>query len=195
MSAPTPVPTQRPYRPRSIFGPLILVSIGVLILLHNTGIISMHSFGWWFAHYWPVLLIVWGVVKLMEYAWARQKGYATSPRLGGGSVVFLIFFIMFGLLATNSLNWDWPTLRGEFGDDSDFDFGNMWSPEHDFTENFALPMPSPQQIRIIGRRGDIKVKASQDGQAHVVVEKSLRSDSQSAADRLHESTHAKFEQQ
>jgi DUF4097 and DUF4098 domain-containing protein YvlB len=194
MSAPNPAPAQRPYRPRSVFGPLILISIGVLILLRTTGVISMHSFGWWFANYWPVLLIVWGVAKLLEYAWARQKGYAT-PRLGGGSIVFLVFFIMFGLLATNSRNWDWPAIRGEIGDDSDFDFGNMWGTEYDFTDNFAQPMPSPQQIRIIGRRGDIKVKASQDGQTHVVVEKSLRSDSQSSADRLNESTRAKFEQQ
>jgi DUF4097 and DUF4098 domain-containing protein YvlB len=194
MSAPTPIPERRPYRPRSVFGPLILIIIGVLILLHNMGVISMRSFGWWFAHYWPVLLIVWGAVKLLEYMWARQKGYA-NPRLGGGSIVFLVFFVLFGIGATNSLNWDWPAIHGQFGDDSDFDFEDMWGSHYDFTDNFSQPMASPQQIRIIGRRGDITVKASQDGQAHAVVEKSLRSDSQSAADRLNQSTHAKFEQQ
>lgn len=194
MSTPAPVPYQRPYRPRSVFGPVILVSIGVLILLRTTGVIGLHSFGWWYASYWPVLLIIWGVVKLLEYMWARQKGYAT-PRLGGGSIVFLVFFILFGMLATNSLGWDWPGLRSQLGDDADFDFGNMWGSNYDFTDNFAQPMPAPQQIRILGRHGNIKVKASPDSQAHVVVEKSLRSDSQSAADSLNQSTHAKFEQQ
>jgi|GraSoi2013_115cm_1033766.scaffolds.fasta_scaffold00050_10 hypothetical protein len=194
MSSPNPVPYQRPYRPHSVFGPLILISIGVLILLRNMGVISMHSFGWWFAHYWPALLIVWGVVKLIEYMWARQKGYST-PRLGGGSIVFLVFFILIGLLATSSLGWDWPGLRNEIGDDSDFDFGNMWGSSYDFTDSFEAPMSSPQQIRVLARHGDIKVKASQDGKAHVLVEKNLRSESQSGANRQNESSHPKFEQQ
>jgi DUF4097 and DUF4098 domain-containing protein YvlB len=192
MSTPNPVPYRRPYRPRSVFGPLILVAIGILILLHNTGVISAHSFGWWFAHYWPVLLILWGVIKLLEYMWARQKGYVT-PRLGGGGVVFLVFFILFGLLATNSLRWDWPGFRSEFNDD--FDFGDMWGNQYDYTDNFATPMPSAQQIRILGRHGDITIKSSADGQAHAVVEKNLRSQSQADADRQNESNHARFEQQ
>lgn len=191
MSAPTPVPAQRPYRPRSVFGPLVLISIGVLALLANMGVISLHSFRLWFARFWPVLLIVWGVVKLLEYMWARQKGYVT-PRLGGGSIVFLVCFIGFGVLATNSLDWDWPP-AGQISDD--FDFGDMWGSSYDFTDNFAVAMPAPQQIRIIGRRGDIKVKASTDNQAHVVVEKSLRSESQSGAESLNQSTRAKFEHQ
>jgi DUF4097 and DUF4098 domain-containing protein YvlB len=191
MSAPTPVPARRPYRPRSIFGPLVLITIGVLALLGNMGIISVHSFRLWFARYWPVLLIVWGVVKLLEFMWARQKGYI-APRLGGGSIVFLVFFIGFGVLATTSLDWDWPP-AGQISDD--FDFGEMWGSSYDFTDNFAVTMPAPQQIRIIGRRGDIKIKASTDNQAHVVVEKSLRSESQSGAESLNQSTRAKFEQQ
>jgi DUF4097 and DUF4098 domain-containing protein YvlB len=192
MSAPNPVPSNRPYQPRSVFGPLILVAIGVLILLRNMRIFTDHSVGWWFAHYWPVLLILWGVVKLVEYMWARQKGYAT-PRLGGGSVVFLVFFILFGMLATNSLQWDWPGVRSEFNDD--FDFGNMWGNQYDYTDNFSSAMPSAQEIRILGRHGDITIKTSADGQAHAVVEKSLRSESQADADRQNASSHAKFEQQ
>src|SRR5260370_18380724 len=56
-------------------------------------------------------------------------------------------------------------------------------------------MSSPQQIRVLARHGDIKVKASQDGKAHVLVEKNLRSESQSGANRQNESSHPKFEQQ
>ena len=38
-------------------------------------------------HYWPLLLIVWGVAKLLEHVWARQHGEPT-PRLGAGGIVF-----------------------------------------------------------------------------------------------------------
>lgn len=190
MSAPTPY--QRPYRPRSVFGPLVLVLVGVSILLYNMGLLTTRGLGWWFARYWPVILILWGVVKLLEFMWARQRGYAT-PRLGGGSIVFLVFFILFGVLATNSLSWDWQGFRNEVG--NDFDFGDMWGKEYDYTDNFATAMASPQQIRVLGRHGDITIKSSADGQAHAVIEKNLRSDSQSEADRINQSSQAKFEQQ
>ena len=40
------------YRRRSLFGPLLLVGIGVLFLLRNIGIIP--HLGWWFSRYWPL---------------------------------------------------------------------------------------------------------------------------------------------
>ena len=76
----------RHYYPRSLFGPLLLAAIGVLFLLRNMGVISYHTIGWWFSHYWPVLLIVWGVIKLLEYTWARKTG-RPAPGIGAGGVV------------------------------------------------------------------------------------------------------------
>ncbi len=58
MSTPGPVPVYRSTRPRSIFGPLVLVAVGILLLLGTTGRISMRGFFSWFAHYWPIILIV-----------------------------------------------------------------------------------------------------------------------------------------
>ena len=56
MSAPPQVPYYRP-RPRSIVGPLVLITIGVLFLLRTTGVISFQSFRNWMVQYWPLLLI------------------------------------------------------------------------------------------------------------------------------------------
>src|SRR5262249_7632644 len=49
--------------------------------------------------------------------------------------------------------------------------------------------------KIVGTRGDITVKASTDGQAHVSVSKKLRDDSQADADRRNLATNARFAQQ
>jgi len=55
---PPPPPVYR-YR-RSLAGPLILILIGVLFLLRNVGV---HVPVWqFFGRFWPVLIIVWGVV-------------------------------------------------------------------------------------------------------------------------------------
>lgn len=194
MSAANPTPAYRPQRPRSVFGPLMLVAIGVVLLLCTTGVLSWHSFGWGFARYWPVVLVLWGVAKLAEYVWARQKGYP-SPRLGPGSIVFLVFFILFGTALTRASNWNWAGIRSEIESNSDVDVSGFLGSGYDFTDNFAQPLPEAAQIKVLLNRGDISVTPSTDNLAHLIVHKTLRGDSQNDANRLNDSTRAKFQQQ
>jgi DUF4097 and DUF4098 domain-containing protein YvlB len=193
MSAPTPVPPNyyQP-RPRSIFGPLVLITLGVIFLLRTTGVIPSGALRVWFAHYWPVLLIIWGGAKLIEHLWARHRGEPT-PRLGGGSIVFLVFFILISTGVTKTSDWNWSGLRGaDWDPDINLDiFGNRYQ----FTDNFAQPLAGGTQIKVLCNQGDINVSASEDGQAHAVVHKVIRADSQDEANRLHDATHPKFTQQ
>jgi len=188
-------PNQAPYyppRPRSIFGPLVLITLGILFLLLTTGIVPSRTLGWWFVHYWPLLLILWGAVKMIEYMVARSRG-EPAPRVGSGAIVFLVFFTLFGTTVTRTANWNWHGMLNDTGmDDSDFDFFNN---RYSFTENFAQPLVGDAQIKVLGGLGDINVTASADAQAHVVVHKILRTDSQENADKLNNTTHAKFTQQ
>ncbi|MGH9554270.1 MAG: LiaF transmembrane domain-containing protein, partial [Terriglobales bacterium] len=69
-------PQPDPVAPRRSFaGPLALILVGVVFLLANTGMLAMRNIGLWFANYWPVLLILWGLHKLWEYNQAKQGGY------------------------------------------------------------------------------------------------------------------------
>ena len=191
MSSPTQTPYYRP-RPRSIVGPLVLITLGVIFLLRTTGVISFQAFRNWMVHYWPVLLILWGIAKLLEHIWARQRGEPT-PRLGAGGIVLLVFVIMLGSAATETANWNWRGIGDEMG--ADPDWGNWFGQHYDFTENLAQPLTSGSEIKILSARGDINVTASDDNQVHAVVRKSVRSDSQENANRLHASTHPLFTQQ
>ncbi|HEV7550086.1 MAG TPA: DUF4097 family beta strand repeat-containing protein [Candidatus Angelobacter sp.] len=192
MSASPQIPYYRS-RPRSIVGPLVLITVGVLFLLRTTGVISFQSFHTWMVHYWPLLLIFWGVAKLLEHLWARQRGEPT-PRLGAGGVVLLVFVILFGTAATRTAEWNWPDISREIG--ADPDFGDWIGGNHyDFTENFAQPLVGGSEIKVLSAGGDITVTPSGDNQVHAVVHKSVRTDSQESANHLNDSTRPKFIQQ
>ena len=55
---------------RLLTGPAVLLLIGVLALLHQMGVIE----GWWHL-FWPLLLILIGVIKLAERAALASEGY------------------------------------------------------------------------------------------------------------------------
>jgi hypothetical protein len=70
---------------QAIRGPVLLVSIGVLFAIHQAGVLS-------FARTWPLLVIVIGVMKLLERAWAPVQpvpgGYPNTgayPNVGASS--------------------------------------------------------------------------------------------------------------
>src|SRR5262249_31108896 len=140
---PVPPPSYYQPRPRSIFGPLALITLGVLFLLRTTGLIAGSTMRFWFARYWPLLLVVWGVAKLIEHILARSKGEPT-PRLGGGAITFLIFFVMFSWAFSKANGYNWSGLRDEWGIDPAWDWG--WSGRYEFTDNFAQPLAGGTQI-------------------------------------------------
>jgi DUF4097 and DUF4098 domain-containing protein YvlB len=191
MSASPQVPYYR-QRPRSIVGPIVLITLGVLFLLRTTGVISFQSLRHWMVYYWPLLLIFWGVAKLLEYLWARQHGEPT-PRLGAGAVMLVVFIILFGTGVTRTADWNWRGIGDEMGADPDWD--NMFGNHYDFTDTFAQPLAGGSEIKILSAQGDITVTPSEDNQVHAIVHKSVRTDSQENANRLNDSTHPKFIQQ
>jgi len=184
---------QRSYRRRSLFGPLLVAAIGLIILLSNLGYFSRQHVFWWFSRYWPLILIFWGAVKFAEYLWARSRN-EPYPGIGGGGVVFLVFLIMFGMAATGASRVNWGFIDIDPGDDWGDGLG-IFGNRYDFTESFATPMPTGKQVRVLSSRGDITITPSPDDQAHVLVHKYIRGHSQEEANQFNNATHAKFDQQ
>src|SRR5579872_6219907 len=103
MASPTvpPVPPIRPLRPmrRSLSGPIVLILIGVFFLLGTMHVLNPKMLWLAFAHYWPLLLILWGIIKLIEYYVALHGGYEARG-IGAGGILFIIFLLIAGLSAS-----------------------------------------------------------------------------------------------
>lgn len=81
----------------SILGALLLIALGVLFLYANLD----PSFNPWpfLARFWPVLIILWGLSKLLSYVRARRDpALAGAGRISGGEVCLLVVVIMIGLV-------------------------------------------------------------------------------------------------
>src|ERR1700719_3249762 len=114
MSNPVPYPVQAPppLRPRrrSFAGPIVLIIMGVVFLMGNLHMLSWKRLGTLFAHYWPALLILWGVIKLIEYQQAQRDG-VPARGIGAGGVFLVIFIVFFGLIATHVERFHWNDIR------------------------------------------------------------------------------------
>jgi DUF4097 and DUF4098 domain-containing protein YvlB len=177
-SPPSRIPPPR-YR-RSISGPVVLISIGIVFLLGTMGYLHWTNLGYWFAHYWPVILIVAGVIKLVEYQAAQRQGYRASG-LGVGSIFLIIFVIVFGLTATQMSRVDWGQLKDQINiDDGDFTwFGEKYTYEDQLSQEF----PTGGSLHVVDARGAVNVSTSTDKEIHVSIHKRVNAENQSEADK------------
>src|SRR5512138_1691648 len=94
-------PAKVPYQPprRSFAGPLILIILGVLLLMGTMHLVDARMLLHYFGRYWPVLIILWGLIKVLEYFQDQAAG-RPSRGVGAGGYIFLVFLILIGLSAT-----------------------------------------------------------------------------------------------
>ncbi|MBV8114545.1 MAG: DUF4097 family beta strand repeat protein [Silvibacterium sp.] len=149
------------YRRTSIVGPCLLVTIGVVALLLETGKLSAGAFWIWYARWWPVLLILVGLVSLAEYFWDRKNPYAGYRSAGG--VVFLI--ILLACIGWSAHGHWWGTFS--HFDDNGEEFFSMLGEEHDNDVEMDQSIPNGGSVTIQNARGDVTVTASEDGQMHL----------------------------
>jgi hypothetical protein len=117
---PPPIAPLPPRRHRSFAGPFVLIIVGTVFLLGTMRILSVARLAHLFANYWPVLLILWGVIKLIEHMQAQREGTRASG-IGAGGVLLVIMIVVFGLVATQLEHVDWSGLRENFNfNDGDF---------------------------------------------------------------------------
>src|SRR5260370_37232080 len=83
----------RPRR-RSIFTGVVLIVLGLIFLAQN----FRGEFGFWrlFSKWWPLLLILWGVAKLIDRLAAQRSGEGAPPTITGGGAFFGNFVCLFG---------------------------------------------------------------------------------------------------
>lgn len=172
-------------RPRgsSVFSGLVLIFIGLLLLLHNYRGFDLTRV---FEHWWPLILIVWGAIKIYERTAGARSGQAGASRITGGEVA-----LVFGLLALVGIVVAVDQGRRHLsGMDIDF-------PGETFASSIDVApktVPSNARVTVRGGRGDITVRAADAPEIRVAGKVNVKSWNESAARKLSEKISAEVVQ-
>jgi hypothetical protein len=188
--APPPVPPVAPVPPRrprrSFAGPLVLIVLGVVFLLGNLHMLAWYRIAVWFAHYWPVLLILWGVVKLIEHYQAQREGTRASG-IGAGGILLIVLIVVFGLIAAQLDRVNWSGLKDNFNIDNG-DFDNIFGETYNFNDHLEQSFPAGASLKVIDNHGAISVHPSDDNNVTVVVRKRISAANQDDANKYDSQT-------
>ncbi|HWY08206.1 MAG TPA: DUF5668 domain-containing protein [Candidatus Acidoferrales bacterium] len=170
-----------PARSSGLFSGLVLISVGVLVLLHNYGHLDLHGF---FVRWWPLMIIFWGAVKLYERTAGRRFGGSDSGGVTGTEVVLVL-----GMLALLGIV--------VLAERTKQKFGAVIEPGESFSYDLDVaPKKIPANARVMVRngRGDITVRGSDDGEIRVTAKKTVKSWSETEAERMAEPVKVTIEQ-
>lgn len=170
---------------RSIFSGLLLIVLGVVFLLYRFE--PQLQIGFFIRRFWPLIIILWGVAKLIDHLAARQSGERT-PLFSGGEIALLIvaFLALAGLGLADYVRKRHP--------DIDLHLDPF---AHKYTQADALPakrIPADSHITIQTTHGDISVHTAAGDELHVTANKSASDSSESAADEHMSGVKAVIEQ-
>ena len=175
-----PIPPPYRYR-RSIAGPLVLIVVGLIFLLRNMGV--RLPIWHWFGHWWPLLLILWGVIRLIEHSMAQREGYRRAG-IGAGSILLLILIVTIGLSAHYSSDIDWGGVRDQI--QMDDDLGGMFGTAYTFEDTLEQSFPAKGSLRVVCDHGSLNISPSDGNTLRVVVHKKLYAQNQNDANKYNE---------
>ncbi len=162
-------------RGSSFFPGLLLLFVGLLLLLHNYRGVSI---GEVIGHWWPLILILWGGIKLYERMAASRAGDPGAAKITGSEVVLVLGLL--SLLGTVvAVDYGRENLPGHIRE---------WGNSFEFDLNVE-PKSAPADARITIRNGhgNISVRPSEDSQIRVSGKKKAKawneSDAQQFAER------------
>lgn len=160
-------------RPRSsgLFSGLVLISAGLLLLLHNYGHLDLHDF---FVRWWPLLIIFWGAVKLYERTMGRRFGESDGGRITGGEIVLVLG--MLALLGT--------VVAIDYAKVVVIDAGEIGEAFSEDVEVAPQTIPANSRVVVRSGRGDISVAASDHPEIRVTAKRTIHAWSESEADRV-----------
>jgi len=181
-----PTPPRPPYR--SIAGPVVLILLGLLFLLGTMGVLNWHGLWTLFGRFWPALLILWGVLKLIEYEQAKRLGQPARG-IGVGGVFLMLFLIGAGLIATQASRVDWKSIGDhiQIGDKEDLDeiFGGS---TFDYSDELSQEIPAGSTLHVNDDRGTITINVADGKTMKVSVRKKVRADEEKDAENYNGKT-------
>ncbi|HUL15542.1 MAG TPA: DUF5668 domain-containing protein [Terriglobales bacterium] len=158
-------------RSSGLFSGIVLLTVGILFLLHNY---SGYPIGRILSHYWPLLLIFWGLVKIVERAAAQREG---QP---GGWITPGEVFLVIALLALTGGIITYDQIKSRIP-------ANLIQLGNPFTYDVDLApksVPPNARVEITTGQGNITVRSSDVAELRVSGQKTVHAWNQGDADRL-----------
>ena len=150
----------------TVFWSVVLISIGVVLLLGNMG----YPVPVWegLSRYWPVLIIGWGLVKLVDYY--RLNGEKRSL-FSGGEVVLLVFALVAGSAFTAAVRMGSDlSFIGILGEE--LDLFDVLGESFEFSRTIQSEAEPGRRIEIHNIYGSVEVEPGREDA--IVVEVTLR---------------------
>ena len=183
------------YRRGSIFWALTLIAVGAIFLFQNF-YPQVHP---WqiLAKYWPVLIIFWGLSKLIDHIQARAHPEVVPPPLFSGSeVILLILILILGTLVSKIVLHPWRDWAEHFGINADEEeWANPFLDSFTYTKMLSQPLASNPHVVIVDPRGDVELRASDQPTLDGVVKATIRADSEEDAQKIWNQVQLSFAQQ
>ncbi|HSC77706.1 MAG TPA: DUF5668 domain-containing protein, partial [Candidatus Acidoferrales bacterium] len=173
------------YKRGSAFGALLLIAIGLLFLYANMN----PDFSPWpvLARYWPLLIIFWGLSRLVDYFMLRGTDQAAAvTRINAGDIIGLLFILIFGMLFTQIVR------KGMSGPGPGFkiageELGCLFGNKYDFTDELKQPMTPGATLHLDNLRGDVKVSSAPANELILTSTKTVCANSEPEARKLADS--------
>ncbi len=161
-------------RGSSLFPGLLLLFVGMLLLLHNyrgLGIVNV------LGHWWPLILIFWGAIKLYE-----RMAASRSSDPGGASITSGEVFLVLGLLSLLGI-----VVAVDYGRENIPGHFREWGNSFDFDLEVApKSVPADARITIRNGRGNVSVRPSDDAQIRISGKKNAKAWNENDAQQVAE---------
>jgi DUF4097 and DUF4098 domain-containing protein YvlB len=157
----------------SIFSGLVLITVGVLLLLHNYHGLEIDNLLY---HWWPLLLIFWGAIKLYERTAGARTSDPAAARVTGGEILLVVGLLTFlGIVVAIDIGKQKLNI----------DFGDMSGDAHSYDLDVTPKTVSPNvRISIRNGHGDVSVRGADSSEIRVSGKKNVKAWSDSDADRM-----------
>ncbi len=165
-------------RQRSVTGPLILIGVGVVLLLHEfTPDFSVFRL---LGEYWPFAVILAGLLGLAEVLFHASRGNPIPPRPISG---WVWIFVVFGAMGA----WGYHHGKVQIGQ---FESGgvSILGTSYDYGVNAETPTDGVSLVVIENLRGNVSLQGTDDRKVLVTGHRTVRAYNKKDADRANAGT-------
>ena len=175
---------------RSIFWGLTLIAVGILFLYQNfnPAIHAWHII----ARFWPVILILWGISKLVDYIESRAHPEVPArPLFSPNEVVLLIVVLILGTLLSKAVLRPWGKWSSEMAT-RDEQFAKLFMNSYTFSQQISQPAAQNSQLLITNAAGNVEIHGADQPEITALVQETIWAESEEQAKNISQQLNLHF---